>query len=352
MGHPDGTLFPLPAWRRVVSQALRPSIAATSGYADPAGPLSLRDALTRHLALSRSVRADAGDVVVTQGAQQALDLLGRVLIEPGDLVAVEEPGYPPARRLFHSLGARVTGVPVDGEGLDVSAIPDGARLVYVTPSHQFPLGMPMSLARRLALLDWAERAGAVVIEDDYDCEFRFSARPLDPLQSLDPHGRVCYVGTFSKTLVPSLRVGFVVAPPSLVPALRGARQLSDWHGDVVTQSALAAFLDEGHLARHVRRAVGVYAARHALVVATLERDFATGLRVVPSAAGLHLCATVSDPAIDVPSVVRRARARGVAVNTIAEFAAGHPAPDGLALGYGAVPVERIGEGLTLLREAL
>ena len=182
-------------------------------------------------------------MIVTQGAQQALDLIGRVLIDPGDRVAVEEPGYPPARRLFRSLGARVVGVPVDGEGLEVSRIPTQTRIVYVTPSHQFPLGTAMSLPRRAALLAWAEQHNAVVIEDDYDSDFRFVGRPLDPLQSLDRGGRVVYVGSFSKVMLPTLRLGFLIAPASLQPALRTAKQLTDWHGELPTQAALARFVD-------------------------------------------------------------------------------------------------------------
>jgi GntR family transcriptional regulator/MocR family aminotransferase len=237
------------------------------------------------------VRAGADDVLVTQGAQQAFDLIGRVLIDPGTIVAVEEPGYPPVRELFQSLGARVMGVPVDDEGLDLSALPRSARLVYVTPSHQFPLGVPMSLSRRAGLLAWAERRNAVVIEDDYDSEFRFEGRPLEPLQSLDRGGRVIYVGSFSKIMLPALRLGFMVAPASLQPALRNAKRLSDWHGDLPTQAALGRFIDQGLLARHVRKALRDYAARRAQILVGIERDFSHWLRLVPSAAGLHVSRT-------------------------------------------------------------
>jgi GntR family transcriptional regulator/MocR family aminotransferase len=345
LGTPDGRLFPLETWRRLVTRELRAKVVHHADYADPSGHEGLRAAIARYVGVSRSVSAGADDVVVTQGAQQALDMTARVLLEPGDCVAMEEPGYKPARMLFHSLGARVVGVPVDDEGLDVAALPPDARLVYTTPSHQFPLGVPMSLARRTALLAWAERHDAVVIEDDYDSEYRFSERPLQPLQSIDRGGRVVYVGSFSKTMLPMLRVGFLVAPASLLPALRTAKQLSDWHGDVVTQAALAAFLDEGLLARHIRRATKQYAARHELIVSTLERDF-EWLDVVPSAAGLHLCARSS---VDVEPVITRARARGVGVQALADFCAGPP-QQGLVIGYGGIPRERIAEGLRRLRE--
>ena len=346
VGIPDAALFPLETWRRLLARELREA-AGFVHYVDPGGHPGLRAAIARHVGVSRSVRADADDVLVTQGAQQALDLLCRVLLSPGDRVAVEEPGYRQAKLLFASHGAEVVGVPVDGEGLDVAALPSRTKLVYVTPSHQFPLGTPMSLARRTALLAWAERADAVVVEDDYDSEFRFSDRPLEPLQSLDRGGRVAYVGSFSKTLLPMLRLGFLVAPPSLQDALRHARQLSDWHGDVPAQAALARFVDEGLFARHIRRATKVYAQRHERLVSTVDRMFAGRLEVVPSAAGLHLCALAD---VDLEPIAARAAAAGVAVQTLSDLCGGFPAP-GLVLGYGSIPVERIDDGLAALDEA-
>ncbi|MEU4668136.1 PLP-dependent aminotransferase family protein [Amycolatopsis sp. NPDC023774] len=343
VGIPDARLFPLQTWRRLVSAELRGT--GFAHYGDPAGHAGLRAAIARHVGVSRSVRADTGDVLVTQGAQQALDLLCRVLLEPGDRVAMEEPGYRMARLLFRSHGAEIVGVPVDREGLRVSALPARTRLVYVTPSHQFPLGTPMSLARRTALLDWAERAGALVIEDDYDSEFRFSDRPLEPLQSLDRAGCVAYVGSFSKTLLPVLRLGFLIAPRSLRDALVHARQLADWHGDHHAQAALARFLDEGLFARHIRKATREYAARHEHITTLLREEFAGLLTPVPSAAGMHLCA-LSD--VDVEPGVARANEAGVGVQTLAGLC-GEPAPSGLALGYGAVAPEKIAAGLGALK---
>ena len=352
VGVPDPALFPLETWRRLVSRELRPDVLHSQQYRDPAGHAGLRAAIARHVGIARSVRAGADDVLVTQGAQQALDLVGRVLIEPGSCVAVEEPGYQHARLLFESLGARVVGVPVDAEGLDVAAIPNGARLVYATPSHQFPLSTPMSLARRTALLAWAERHRAVIVEDDYDSEFRFSDRPLEPLQSLDPGGRVVYVGSFSKTLLPMLRLGFLVAPASLQPALRNAKQLTDRHGEYPTQAALARFIDDGHLARHVRVATREYAARHSRIATLLAADFADWLRVVPSAAGLHLCARVAPGVdVDVDDVLRRAAASGVRADSLAQFCAEAPAQAGLVIGYGAVRPDRIDAGMRHLAAA-
>jgi GntR family transcriptional regulator/MocR family aminotransferase len=349
VGTPDAGLFPFATWRRLVANEFRPPPDRYARYGDPAGLAELRSGIARHIGVSRSVRADRDDVVVTHGAQQAFDLIGRVLISEGTCVAVEEPGYPYARLLFQSLGARVVGVPLDHEGLDVDAIPDNARLVYVTPSHQFPLGTAMSLQRRTALLAWAERRGAVVVEDDYDSEFRFDGRPLDPLQSLDRTGRVLYVGSFSKVMLPTLRLGFLIAPASLQPALRAAKQLTDWNCEQATQAALARFIDDGLLSRHIRKASREYAKRHAKISESLERSFGGWLRPVPAAAGLHLAAEVVPGApVDIADVVRRAEERGVRVQGLSGFCFGTALRTGLVIGYGGIPTSRIGEGMARL----
>jgi GntR family transcriptional regulator/MocR family aminotransferase len=230
LGVPDPRLFPVAAWRRAMGHAIDEAVALAPGYGDPAGDPGLRAAIARHVGVSRGVRASADDIVMTEGAQGAIDLVTRVLVRPGDVVAVESPGYPPARDRLASAAARVVPVGVDGEGLFVGALPDDARLVYVTPSHQLPTGVAMSPGRRAALLAWAELHDAMIIEDDYDSEFRYASRPLEPLQRLDRSGRVVYVGSFSKTLLPMLRLGFLAGPPRLVPALREARRLAGWHG--------------------------------------------------------------------------------------------------------------------------
>ncbi len=209
-----------------MNQALRTQQRAGGGvasYRDPGGEQELRLGIARYLAFSRAVVCNWQDVIVTQGAQQALDLIARVVLQPGDVAAVEEPGYPPARALFAALGAKVAHVPVDREGLIVDRLPRNARLVYVTPSHQFPLGMPMSLERRVELLEWARRRGAVIVEDDYDGEFRFEGRPMEPLKSLDRAGLVARVGTFSKTIFPDLRIGYAVPPASFRASRSGGR---------------------------------------------------------------------------------------------------------------------------------
>jgi GntR family transcriptional regulator/MocR family aminotransferase len=349
-GSPDVRLFPYETWRRLISRELCAPAVGAGMYGDPAGHPGLRAAIARHVGVSRAVHSEAADVIVTAGAQQALDLISRVLLEPGATAAVEDPGYPPPRWLFASQGVRVVGVPVDAEGLVVDAIPDDSRVVYVTPSHQFPLGLAMSLERRMALLDWADRHDAVIVEDDYDSEFRYGGRPIEPLQSLDPGGRVLYVGSFSKVMLPTLRLGFLVAPPSLRQALRAARYVADWHHPQADQKALAAFIDEGLLARHIRKMRGEYQTRHEHIGRVLARDFAGLLELVPSAAGLHLSALLPEGADD-RAVVRRAREAGVGLLALSQFFASAPR-SGLVLGYGAIPRTRIEEGLARLRRAI
>lgn len=350
-GVPDATLFPYAAWRRVTARQLRASAVGTGAHIASAGHPALRAAIARHVAVARGVPASADDVIVTSGSQQAVDLLARVLLAPGDVVAVEDPGYPLPRKLLTASGFSVVPVPVDGDGLVVGALPDAARLVYVTPSHQFPLGPSMSLGRRLALLEWARRTGALIVEDDYDSEFRFAGRPFEPLAGLGAAGHVAYVGSFSKTLLPTLRLGFVVAPRSLRDAMHKAKQLLDWHTAVPAQAALAELIDEGLFARHLKAMRRVYARRHHLVTSLLRRDFAGLLEPVPSLVGLHVTALLTDPSADDIEVAARARTAGVEVLALSPLAVTHPVR-GLALGYGAIAEDRIAAGLARLRASL
>jgi GntR family transcriptional regulator/MocR family aminotransferase len=356
IGVPDPRLFPLVAWRRNTASELQPNSALLDGYGHPAGLPRLRAAIARHVGRSRAVLAGADDVIVTSGAQQAFDLAARVLVQPGDVVVVEEPGYPPVRSLVESLGASVVGVRVDGDGIVASELPSRAKLVYTTPSHQFPTGVRASLGRRLELLAWAEKTNAVIIEDDYDSEFHYGTGPLDPLQSLDRAGRVIYVGTFSKTLVPTLRIGFLVAPASLAPALTAAKRLSDWHTDIVAQGALARLLDSGEFATHVRKANRIYAGRRRKIIEGVARDLPQWLDVVPSVAGLHLFAQLhADSPLRVEAVTDAAAAAGVGIQSIASFAARtdtEQARRGFVLGYGAIDEENIDRGLVRLAEVL
>lgn len=319
-------------------------------YENPAGNWDLRTAIARHIGISRSVSASPDDLIVTNGTQQALDIIARVLLEPGDVVAMEDPGYQPPKDLFKVLGARVIGVPVDSEGLIVQALPAGARAVYVTPSHQYPLGVAMSLSRRRALLAWAERNNAVVVEDDYDSEFRFGGRPLEPLQTLDATGRVVYVGTFSKTLLPALRLGFMVVPPSLREAAHKAKFVTDWHTATIAQSALARFIDEGAFARHIRKVSRIYSERHEMLTAEIKRNFGDHLELVPSSTGLHIAACARGASVDhIDAIASRAFDLGVAVQRMSAFRVDGKPPAGFVLGYGAIKTPRIAEGLRRLR---
>ena len=352
-GMPDARMFPFQQWRALIARELRASTVGTGTYGDPAGHAGLRDAIARHAGLARAVRATADDVIITNGTQQAVCLLARVLVEPGTVVAVEDPGYPPPRHLLRSLDAQVAGVPVDGDGLIVTAIPPAARMVYVTPSHQYPLGMPMSLPRRMELLAWADRCGGVIIEDDYDSEFRFGGRPIEPLQSLDRTGRVCYVGTFSKVMLPTLRLGFLIAPAPLHSALRKAKYVTDWHTQLPAQAALARFISDGGLSAHIRRMRRVYAGRHQLIAAALAGDLQPWLEPVRSSAGLHMSAVSHRlTAAQLSGVARDVRADGVAIMPLSALAAGPDQRAGLVIGYGMVHAADVGPGLALLRDAL
>jgi GntR family transcriptional regulator/MocR family aminotransferase len=350
VGLADTSRFPYATWRRLLSDQFRHAAVGAGVMAEPAGHPGLRAAVARHVAVSRNVQAAPEDVLITNGSQQAMDLAARALLEPGACVAVEEPGYIPPRLLFTSLGARVVGVPVDRDGLVVDALPADTRLVYVTPSHQLPTGVPMSPARRMALLAWAKRHDAAVLEDDYDTEFRYTGRPLEPLHSLDRSGRVVYLGSFSKVLLPTLRMGFLVAPPSLRHALRAAKFVTDWHTNLPIQAALAEFIDTGGLARHVRRMRAVYRTRHELIDSALAGPLARWLELVPAHAGLHASAYLRHGDADDLTRLRKDCAEaGVGFFEFGQVAAGVTRP-GLLLGYGAIATDRIAEGLRRLGE--
>jgi GntR family transcriptional regulator / MocR family aminotransferase len=352
-GLPDTNRFPFQVWRRLMARELRPSAIDPAGYGNPLGEQALKAAIARHLQASRGVAVTPEQLTITNGTQQAIDLIARVLLSEGDHVALEDPGYLPVRWALDSMGMRVTGVPVDDHGLIVDELPASARLVYVTPSHQYPLGTVMSLPRRGALLDWADRHDAAIIEDDYDSEFRYGGRPIEPLRTLDTSGRVIYAGSFSKSMLPSLRVGFIAAPPALSSALQTAKFVTDWHTSRPTQLALARFIDEGHLARHIRKMRGIYGERHDLI----SEFIATGplsrhLTLIPSAAGLHVSAIARRAsAEEVLAVTRRALTAGVAVQPLSGFPITLTPRAGLAIGYGAIEASDIREGLSRLGRA-
>lgn len=352
VGLSDKTHFPYRVWRRLSARALRGISRTPVAYADPSGEPGLRDAIARHVSLIRAVASHADDVVVTVGAQQGFDLLARILVTPGrTTVAVEHPGYPPSRAAFAAAGAVIAPVPVDDEGLVVERLPDKTRVIVVTPSHQFPLGTIMSMRRRQALLRFAEANQAVVVEDDYDGEFRYGGRPLDALQTLDRRGSVFYVGTFSKSLFPALRLGFVVPPPWARAALVAAKQIADWHGPVLAQDTLTAFIAEGHLARHVRRMRKVYGERRAALLQALADHGRGWLTPIPGEAGLHLAARVAG-SIRADALVARAATLGVRLQSVQHYAAAKTAVNGLVFGLGMIDAGRIDAGLRQLAGAV
>jgi GntR family transcriptional regulator/MocR family aminotransferase len=352
LGVPDIARLPVDIWSRLSNRALRMLARRAPGYAGPAGEPALRAAIAAHVSATRAVACGADDVVVTAGAQQAFDLLARVLVTPGrTVVAVEDPGYPPLRAAFAAAGAVLVPVPVDDDGLRVDRLPPDAHVICVTPSHQFPLGSVLSAPRRRQLLAVARQRGAVVVEDDYDGEFRFDGRPLDALQTLADDESVLYVGTFSKSLYPGLRMGFVIAPDWARQALRLARQRADWHGNAQVQLTLAAFIAEGHLARHARRMRAVYGERRCRLLEGVHEELGRWLAPIPGSAGLHV-GTRAIAGLDVPRVVAAARALGVNVDSIDRYAIGRDDARGLLFGYGAIDAAAIPTALRLLRGVL
>jgi len=355
-GRPDTASFPYDIWGRLTGRALRQFSRATTAYREPAGHPALREAIAGHLSFTRAIACSPRDVIVTVGAQQAFDLLARTLLTPErPVVAVEDPGYPAAREAFAAAGARIHPVRVDAEGLVVDALPDDAAVVCVTPSQQFPTGVPMSPRRRAALLAFAAERGAIVVEDDYGGEFRFEDPPLDALRSLnrqrDRQGRVFYIGTFSQSLLPALRIGFVVVPEADREALAAARERSDWHGPAIEHATLAAFIAEGHLARHVRRMRKVYAERRTTLLRALDVHCRNRLVPLPAAAGLHLTVLPRAP-LDAEAVAVRAARLGVAVETLESFAIARPAPSGLVLGFGQIGAAEIVPAIARLADAI
>lgn len=327
--------FPQDEWRRCVQHGLRQMQRSPGFYSYAEGLPALRSAIAQHISFSRGVICQDHDVVVCNGTQQALDLISRVVLEPGSIVAVEDPGYPPARQLFSSLGATVVGVPVDHQGICVDLIPDNTRLIYVTPAHQYPLGMPMTTARRQALLRRAKALGAVIIEDDYDSEFRFEGRPTDCLQSMDQDGLVAFVGTFSKTTFPEMRLGYAVLPGSLIDAVIRAKQVTDWHTSSLTQWALAKFIADGELHKHIRRCHAIYAGRRTRLLNRLNGDLAAWLEPIANTAGFHIGALFKVP-VDTRLLTELARKVEVGVYPIDAFYYQAPIRSGLLLGFGGI----------------
>ncbi len=350
--------FPRQIWRRLLSRAARETAAPHLDYGTPTGLSELREAICEYLTHSRAVGCRPDQVIVVHGSQQALALTGEVLLDPADRVLMEEPGYPGATLSFWAAGTKVVPGAVGPEGLDVRALAAsmrGVRLAYVTPSHQFPTGGIMTLARRLALLEWAERTGAWIFEDDYDSEFRYGVRPVESLQGLDRHERVIYAGTFSKVLFPSLRLGYLVVPPALVDPFRAAKALADTGTGGLEQRALARFIRDGHFDRHLRRARARNGQRRAALVAALDEHLGDQVEVLGANAGLHVMLRLRDvPLARENEVIAEAERAGVRVYSPALFySAARARPEAeLLLGYASLSLAQIRRGIARLANVL
>ena len=354
-GRPDPTLFPFDPWRRELARA---GAAPVPDAESVIGIAPLRRAVAQWVARTRTIVADEQTIVVTTGSQHAIDLVCRVMLAPGDVVAVEDPGFVHLRPLFHALGARVVPIEVDDGGLVVDRLPDRARMVFVTPSHQYPLGVTMSLERRRALLAWSARNHAAIIEDDFESEFRYVDRPLEPLQRLDDNGNVIYVGSFWKTMSPAVRVGFAVVPSSLIDPVGALLDATDCVPSPTVQLALSRLIDSGELDRHLRRVRRTYHARHRLLIDALDRSKAGVLSDVltmkPSNSGLHLTAELAIDA-DEATVLSEALRRGVAVSGLSRHynrsyqrSTRVSAPVGLVMGFGAIAAARLPAAMEII----
>jgi len=355
LGTPALDRLPLPAWTRVTTRRLKSITLSQLDYRDPAGELALRTAIAEHVRRSRGASCTADQVIVVAGAQHGLELICRVLLDPGDTAWLEEPGYTGARAALIGAGARVVPVPVDGNGMHVAAgikRAPAARLAYVTPSHQFPLGVQMTLPRRQALLAWARRARAWIVEDDYDCGFHYGSRPMPCLQGLDTDGRVIYVGTFSKTLFPALRLGYVIAPADLAGSMAVARAACGFHPPVLDQGVLAELMDAGAFERHLQRMRGEYRRRLAALIESAARHGRGLLTLRPVTTGLHAIADLHG--VDDQAAFREAIAHGVEVMPVSAYCFDRRrAPQqGLVLGFGSVRPELLDAGMRQLAAAI
>jgi GntR family transcriptional regulator/MocR family aminotransferase len=343
--------FPFETWRRILARRARKASVRTLGYGPAAGSLALREAIAAHLRRSRAVVCDATQVIIVNGSQQALDLAARVLMEPGDRVAIEDPHYQGARQIFQAAGARLHSVPVDRDGLNPAKLPARARLAFVTPSHQFPTGTILSLARRLALLDWARRADAVVIEDDYDGEFRYEGQPVESMQGLDTEGRVIYVGTFSRTIFPALRLGYLIAPKSLVAAFTAAKWLCDRHTAALEQETLAEFIANGAYERHLRRTRRANGARRRALLDAIATHLGDRVEMTGDGSGTHVVLWPGTRDSEA-ALIARAAAHGVGVYGLSGYCLAKTRRVGLLLGYSGMNEQEIREGIRRLGEAL
>jgi len=356
VGVPAFDLFPFDVWAKLNAAFWRKPDLQQLCYGDPVGDARLRGLIAAYLRSSRGLQCSAEQIVITSGAQQAISLCAQLLVTPGDGVAIENPGYRAAGHAFAIAGAKLHGVAVDGEGIDCAALNaiEDCRLAYVTPSHQYPLGVVMSLARRLELLAWAERTGGWIIEDDYDGEYRYSGAPLAPLAALDRSGRVLYVGTFGKVAFPALRLGYLVLPAEMVQAFARRRAVDVRHSEVSTQAVMAEFMAAGHFQRHVRRMRRAALSRRNVLLAEWPQAI-PGVGPLPAvAAGLHLTVPVDSLARE-RELIELATAVGVEINGLSSYSlpnSSNPAQQrtGLVLGFAAVPEAQISLALKCLAQ--
>lgn len=353
-GAPAVEEFPHETWRRLLARRARNVSLRSLHYGPPQGYLPLREAIAAYLRRARAVLCEPEQVLVVSGSQQALDLSARLLLNPGEPVIIEEPHYQGARYVFLAAGAQLVPAPVDAEGLDIRGLlTTAARLAYITPSHQFPTGAVMSLARRLALLQWAEQVGAYVLEDDYDSEYRYEGHPVEAVQGLDRAERVIYVGTFSKVLFPALRLGYMVLPRPLVPLFTTAKWLTDRHSSTLEQEVLSDFISEGHFERHLRRTRTHNAARRAALLEALKRYLGSHVEIMGENAGMHLLVWLRNvPPPHLETVITQAAQAGVGIYAVSSYYLTPPQRAGLLLGYTALSVEDIMAGIQRLAYVL
>ena len=347
--------FPFDIWSKLANRRYYNVKPDEFGYGDPAGFYPLREAIAAYLKSFRAVNCTPEQIIITSGAQHAFDLIGRVFIEPETPIWIENPCYLGAKQVFESFEAKLVPVPIDKNGFDLSAALQQnrkARLAYVTPSHQFPLGVTMSLARRLQLLEWAKNDQAWIVEDDYDSEFRYAGRPLASLQGLDRDGRVLYIGTFSKTFFPALRLGCLVVPPDLIGIFTAVRALSGSHSPLVDQATLAEFIAEGHFSRHVRRMRRLYEERQEILISEAKKHLAGRLEVKKSVSGMHVIGWLPEGIKDT-LVAQKAAEFGVKTAAVSSCSLTKwEGRGGLILGYTAIGKNQITDGIKRLAEAL
>jgi GntR family transcriptional regulator/MocR family aminotransferase len=346
--------FPLHLWSNLVARRCRQMDAKSFYYGDPKGSKVLREAIAGYLRTARSLHCEAEQIIIVSGSQQALELSALVLLDPGSRVWIEEPGYRLAADVLALAGCHLVPVPVDLEGLDIAAgiaRCGKARAAFVTPSHQFPLGATMSISRRLRLLDWAQSSGAWIIEDDYDSEYRFRSMPVPALQGLDANARVIYIGTFSKVLFPSLRIGYIVTPPDLVDRFVAVRRTMDLGPTSLHQEALAEFITEGHFARHIRRMRVLYGDRRNALVESINQELGSTVQMLGDEAGMHLTVTLQKARRDV-EIAQRAARQNLWIAPLSPFYAGKAPRQGFILGFGSTPTTEIPDAVRKLRNLL